>query len=287
MAAVRTRYARRDGLRIAYGIRRPWWRRLPWMVLIQGLGFDRSGWAPVVDGLAEHFALLLVDNRGSGASDAPTGRLAVADMADDVLAVLDHAGVPRAHVAGISLGGMIAQEVAISHGERVVSLVLAATTPGWPVAYPMPADTVALMAATGRLPAEVALRRHVENALGPDTVRHRPEVVERLVAAQRAGPGATGWHAQLAAGARFGTLRQGTIAAPTLVLHGAADRVVDPRNARLLADRIPGARLILLPGLGHLFFWEAPATFVEAVTRFALSPPPVAASDSPSRKDMS
>jgi 3-oxoadipate enol-lactonase len=287
MVAVRTRYARHDGLRIAYGIRRPRWRRLPWMTLIHGLGFDRSGWAPVVDGLAEHFALLLVDNRGSGGSDAPTGRLAVSDMAGDVLAVLNHAAVPRTHVVGISLGGMIAQEVAIGHGDRVMSLVLAGTTPGWPFAYPMPADSVALLTSTSRMPAEVALRRHVENALGPDTVRHRPETVERLMAVQRGRPGAAGWQAQLAAGARFGDLRQGTITAPTLVLHGGADRIVDPRNARLLADRIPGARLMVLPGLGHLFFWEAPGVFVEAVTRFALSPPRAAVSDQPSRKDTS
>ena len=291
MLAGRTRYARHDGLRIAYGIRRPWRlrrRRAPWMALIQGLGFDRSGWAPVIDGLGEHFALILVDNRGSGASDPPSGRLAVADMAGDVRAVLDHASVPRAHVVGISLGGMIAQEFAIEHGDRVESLVLAATTPGWPFAYPMPADSIALLSATGRMPAEVALRRHVENALGADTVRHRPEVVEQLVRAQRDRRGAAGWHAQLGAGARFGNLRQRKITAPTLVMHGDADRVVDPRNARLLADRIPGARLMMLPGLGHLFFWEAPTTFVEAVTGFALTPPPVAAVSDPSlRKDRS
>ena len=285
--AVRTRYVRHHGVRIAYGVRRPRWRRLPWVTLVQGLGFDRSGWAPVVDGLAEHFALLLVDNQGSGDSDPPAGRLAVADMARDVLAVLDHARVARTHVVGISLGGMIAQDVAIGYGDRVVSLVLAGTTPGWPVAYPMPAHTVALLTATRRMPAAVALRRHVENALGPETVRHRPEVVDRLVAAQGARPGAAGWLAQLAAGARFGHLRQGAITAPTLVLHGAADRVVDPRNARLLANRIPGARLTVLPGLGHLFFWEDPATFVEVVTRFALSPAGAAASDPPLRKDTS
>jgi 3-oxoadipate enol-lactonase len=269
----RTRYARHDGLRIAYGIRRSRWRRrLPWMVLVQGLGFDRSGWAPVIDGLAEHFALLLVDNRGSGRSDAPTGRLAVADMARDVVAVLDDASVARAHVVGVSLGGMIAQEVAIGYGDRVASLVLAATTPGWPFAYPMPVGTVALLGATGRMPAEVALRRHVENALGPDTVRHRPEVVEGLVRAQRDRQGPAGWHAQLAAGARFGNLRQGRITAPTLVMHGGADKVVDARNARLLADRIPGAQLMVLPGLGHLFFWEAPDVFVDTVTGFARPP---------------
>lgn len=284
---TRTRYARRDGLRIAYAVRRPLWKRLPWMVLIQGLGFDRSGWAPVVRGLRAHFALLLVDNRGSGRSDPPAGKLSVADMAGDVVAVLDHAGVPRAHVVGISLGGMIAQAVATGHGERVASLVLAATTPGWPFAYPMPAESVALLAASGRMSPKTALRRNVENALSPQTVRERPELVKRLVDAQRGRPGAAGWQAQLAAGARFGDLRQSAITAPTLVLHGTADRVVDPRNAKLLADRIPGARLMMLPGLGHLFFWEAPRLFVDAVTSFALSPAPAAAVPSPSRKDPS
>jgi pimeloyl-ACP methyl ester carboxylesterase len=278
MVAGRNRYAKHDGLRIAYEVRRSWWRRQPWMVLVQGLGFDRSGWGPVVDGLRDHFALLLVDNRGSGRSDQPAGRLAVADMARDVLAVLDAAAVPQAHVVGASLGGMIAQEVALLDPSRVAALVLACTTPGWPFAYPMPAETVALMGATGRMPADVALRRHVENALALATVRERPELVERLIAHQRSRRGGTaGWYAQLAAGARFGDLRQGSITAPTLVLHGTEDRVVDPRNARLLADRIPHARLMMLPGLGHLFFWEAPGAFVDAVTRFALTPPPVAA----------
>ena len=278
MAAGRNSYAYHDGLRIAYEVRRSRWRRRPWMVLVQGLGFDRTGWAPVVRGLRAHFALILVDNRGSGRSDQPGRRLAVADMAKDVLAVLDAAGVARATVVGASLGGMIAQEVAIMDGARVATLVLACTTPGWPFAFPMPSESMALLSATGRMPAEVALRRHVENALAPETVRRRPDVVERLVAHQssRRG-GGSGWYAQMAAGARFGGLRQSSITAPTLVLHGTEDRVVDPRNARLLADRIPHARLEMLPGLGHLFFWEAPQVFVDAVTRFALAPPPVAA----------
>jgi pimeloyl-ACP methyl ester carboxylesterase len=288
MVSRRTRYARHDGLRIAYEIRRARFRKRPWMVLIQGLGFDRTGWAPVVDGLSQSFALLLVDNRGSGRSDDPGRRLAVAEMAQDVVAVLDSAGVPRAHVVGASLGGMIAQEIAMADGDRVGSLVLACTTPGWPIAYPMPKETMRLFAATGRMSADVALRRHVENALSPDTVRDRPEVVERLVAHQRdRHGGAAGFSAQLGAGARFGTVRQGSITAPTLVMHGTADRVVDPRNARLLAERIPGARLMLLPGLGHMFFWEAPGRFTEAVTRFALSPAPVPVTPSHSRKDPS
>jgi 3-oxoadipate enol-lactonase len=278
MPAGRTRYAQNDGLRIAYEIRRRRLRRRPWMVLIQGLGFDRSGWDPVVDRLSARFALVLMDNRGSGRSDPPAAGLAVADMARDILAVLNAAGVRCAHVVGASLGGMVAQAFAVAHADRVGTLVLACTTPGWPSAYPMPAASLTLMATTSRLPAEVALRRHVENALAPETVRTRPDLVERLIAHQRARHlDPAGYYAQLSAGARFAGLRQAAITAPTLVMHGTADHVVDPHNARLLADRIPGATLMLFPRLGHLFFWEAPGAFTDAVTRFASSPPAGAA----------
>jgi pimeloyl-ACP methyl ester carboxylesterase len=119
---------------------------------------------------------------------------------------------------------------------------------------------------------EAALRRNLANALAPATVAAQPQLVDRLVAEQRDVPaGGAGLRAQVAAGARFGALRQASITARTLILQGGADRVVDPRNARRLADRIPGAQLIVFPELGHLFFREDPALFVRTVTRFALS----------------
>src|ERR1035438_3113648 len=126
------------------------------------MGFDRHGWEPVLRNLKRHFRLVLVDNRGSGRSDLPSGSFGVADMAGDVLAVLDRAGIRRAHVMGVSLGGMVAQELAVDHPQRVDGLVLVSTTPGWPFAYPMPAASTALIAATGRMTPEVALRRHTE-----------------------------------------------------------------------------------------------------------------------------
>ena len=268
----RTRYARSGALRIAYerrGILH--WRR-PWLVLIQGMGMDRLGWEPVLRKLRRHFRLVLVDNRGSGHSDRPTGSITVADMADDIVAVLDAAGIGLAHVLGASLGGMVAQELAIRHPERVDGLVLACTAPGWPFAYPMPAASVRLIAATALMPAEAARRRHTENALSARTVRQRPELVHRLLELQGSRPVALS--AQAAAGARYaGRLRQARIGARTLVLHGGADAVVDPRNGRLLAGRIPGARLVTFPELGHLLFWEDPGGFAAAVTSFLLGRP--------------
>jgi len=267
-----TRYVRRGGPRIAYERRGAVGSRQPWLVLIQGLGFDRSGWDPVTRRLQRRFRLLLVDNRGSGRSEVPKNAFSVTDLARDVVRVLNAARVRRGHVVGTSLGGMVAQELAIAHPERVDRLVLACTTPGWPYAYAMPASSVRLMAETRLLPRAVALRRHVVNGLSPRTVEEHPELVEKLVAHRRRRPSdPASWAAMAAAGARYsGGLRQTRIRARTLVLHGSADNVVDPRNAALLAMRIPDARLVMLPDLGHLFFWEDPAGFVDVVTSFLL-----------------
>jgi len=261
-------------LRIAYELRGTLHRRRPWLVLVQGMGFDRFGWEPVLRKLRRYFRLVLVDNRGSGYSDLPTGSFGVADMAGDIVAVLDGAGVGRAHVMGVSLGGMVAQELAVDHPERVEGLVLVSTTPGWPFAYPMPAVSARLIAATSNMAREVALRRHAENALaGGTTVQRRPELVDRLVELQRSRPtDPSAWSAQAAAGARYaGRLGQTRIRARTLVLQGAADTVVDPRNGKLLAGRIPGAQLVIFPELGHLIFWQDPDGFVDAVTSFLLA----------------
>ena len=268
----RTRYARSGGLQIAYELRGTrHWRR-PWLVLIQGMGLDRFGWEPVLRNLGRRFRLVLVDNRGSGRSGLPAGSFGVVDMAADVVAVLDGAGVRRAHVVGASLGGMVAQELAVDHPERVDGLVLVSTTPGWPFCYPMPAASVRLIAATRNMPREIALRRHVENALYGRGIQRRPELADRLVDLRRSRPTDPGaWSAQAAAGARYaGGLRQTRIRARTLVLQGAADTVVDPRNGKLLADRIPGARLVMFPGLGHLICWQDPGSFADTVTSFLL-----------------
>ena len=269
----RTRYARNGTLRIAYELRSTMHRRRPWLVLIQGMGLSRLGWEPVLRKLRRRFRLVLVDNRGVGHSDRQAGSFTVADMAADIVAVLDAAGIRRAHVLGASLGGLVAQELAITHPERVDGLVLVCTAPGWPFAYPMPAASVRAIASAARMTAEAARRRHVENALSAGTVRHHPELVTRLLQLQGSRPAdASVLPAQAAAGARYvGGLRQKRIGARTLVVHGGADRVVNPANGRLLADRIPGARLVTFPELGHLLFWEDPDGFADAVASFLLA----------------
>ncbi len=235
----------------------------PALLLIQGLGYARWGWEPVLDGLARSFDAIVYDNRGIGESDAPAGPYTAAELAQDAAQVLDEAGVEKAHVVGTSLGGMIAQELALARPERVDRLVLACTTPGGPRAFPMPQRTVDLML------ARATLREYVANALEP---ADRPDLVARILEhRERTAQGFEAWAAQAAAGAAFDASdRLGGLTAPTLVQHGDGDVVVDPRNSELLVELIPHARLERYRGCGHLFFWQEPERFVLELEEFLL-----------------
>jgi pimeloyl-ACP methyl ester carboxylesterase len=235
------------------------------LLLIQGLGYARWSWEPIVGPLAARYRVLFYDNRGIGESDVPPGPYTAAAMAEDALQVLDEAGVERAHVLGASLGGMIAQELAVAAPARVEKLVLCCTHPGLAHGYPMPEVTVRLFTEAQTLAPDVALRRFVENALGSDAP---PEVADELVRRRLENPlDPAGWQAQAHAGTTFAGV-EGEIAHETLVVTGTDDNVVDPRNAQALAARIPGARVETLEGRGHMFFWEDPDAFVRILVEF-------------------
>jgi 3-oxoadipate enol-lactonase len=237
------------------------------LLLMQGLGYARRGWGPAIERLAESFRVTFYDNRGIGESDKPAGPYTAGDLAEDAVAVLDAVGDERAHVVGASLGGMAAQELAISHPERVDRLVLACTTPGGAEAFPIPAQTLALFAEAPTLAPDVALRKFVANSLSSEAP---DELVEEIYQWRLANPpDPAGWQAQAAAGTTYdGGGRAREIDAPTLVVHGTEDNVVDTRNADLLAGLIPDARVELLDGCGHLMFWEQPERFGAVVEEF-------------------
>ncbi len=250
-------------VRIAYDVRGDG----PPVLFVQGLGYGRGGWGPSPERLADAFTVVTFDNRGFGDSDKPPGPYTTAQLAADALGVLDAAGLERAHVVGASLGGMIAQELVLAAPERVERLVLCCTTPGGADAAPMPSRTVALMLEAPRLDPREAQRRFVVNALAPEA----PGALVDEICAYRAAhpPDPAGWQSLAAAGAAHDALsRLGEIAAPTLVLHGTSDNVVDPRNAELLAARIPGATLEWFDGAGHLFPWEEPDRFARVLREF-------------------
>ena len=243
------------------------------LLMIHGLGYDRFGWGRLPDLLAEELQVVVFDNRGVGDSDVPPGPYAVSQMAEDAAAVLDAAGLDTAHVLGVSLGGYIAQELALTHPDRVGKLVLASTAPVGPRSVPMPAKGIE---AFGRFPTmerEAGLRLLVENSLGEYGVREQPELVEEIYRYRlERGPTLAGWQAQAYAGATFDAYdRTSGIEAETLVLQGGADNVVDARNAELLVELIPGSRLELIPDRGHLLVWQEAERLAPIVKEFLRS----------------
>jgi len=233
--------------------------RGPAVLLVMGLGMTADAWWRTVPVLARSFRALTFDNRGVAASDAPLLPYSVASMADDAIAVLDAAGEERAHVYGISLGGMVAQEIALRHPERVRALVLGATTPG-ALRGPLSVDGVAFFARAGAMTHEEALWASVPYTYAEDTRRrHADRIGEDIARRLEQRPGILTHSHQLVAAAGHATLaRLPGVSAPTLVVHGEQDAIVPADNARLIADAIPRAELELSPSAGHLYMTDDP-----------------------------
>jgi 3-oxoadipate enol-lactonase len=241
------------------------------LLFVQGLGYDRLGFGPLPELLAEHFRVITFDNRGVGDSDVPEGPYSVPQMATDAIAVLDDTGVASAHVLGVSLGGFIAQELALTYPERVRKLVLMSTAPSLqPPCYPVPERGLEAFAAFPTMEREAGLRLMVENSLGDHGVRERPELVEEILQYRlERAPTLAGWQAQAMASTTFDAYERTTeLTMPTLVIHADADTVVDFRNGQLLAERIPGARFHPIRDRGHLVMWEEGETLAPVVREF-------------------
>ena len=230
------------------------------VLLVMGLGMTATGWWRTVPVLAESLRAIAFDNRGVGRSGRPLGPYSTPEMADDAIAVLNAAGVEAAHVYGISLGGMIAQEIALRHPNRVRSLVLGATTPGGEHAVAADEETLAFFRRRGQMSAEEAVWASVPYNYGPRTRAERGQLIgEDIVQRLRYPIEPEPYSAQLeAALAHDAYNRLHAIDKPTLVVHGERDRMVAPENARILADAVPAARLMTLPEAGHLYPTDAP-----------------------------
>jgi pimeloyl-ACP methyl ester carboxylesterase len=241
------------------------------LLLVMGLGATSADWGEVFPSLlAERHRIVALDHRGTGRSSRTTGPFSLDDLARDAIAVLDDVGVARAHVLGLSMGGMIAQLLALDHRQRVEKLVLVSTHCGGAhVAMPLPHVVSHLFPAPGT-PADVVVRTRLAAIAAPGWAeRNREEVELRVASALSAPMSMRIYRAQMEAilqGDRHARL--GQIGAPTLVVHGDLDPLVPYPNGELLAARIPGARLVTLGGVGHLPMWEAPGETARSVLEF-------------------
>ena len=229
----------------------------PPVLLIMGLGMNATGWWRTIPVLSA-FRVLSFDNRGVGRSERAPGPYTVAEMADDAASVLDAAGVEAAHVYGISLGGMIAQEVALRHPSRVRALVLGATTRGGDAWVPALDDVMTFVRLRAQMTAEHAVWASVPINYAPRTRRERGHLIAEDIAQRLRFPVEAEYYAAQLAAANGHDARVEDIAAPTLVVHGEEDVLIPPENGRRLAADIPGAELSLWPGAAHLYFTDEP-----------------------------
>ena len=246
---------RPDGARIAWSSDGD--ESAPPVLLIMGLAYPAAMWFRLVPALAEHYRVLRIDNRGAGETgDVPGAPYSVETMAGDCLAVLDEAGVDAAHVVGISMGGLMAQELAVTTPERVRSLCLMATHPGMAHAVLNP-EAIALLSARGEMTPQEAAEASIPFNYAPSTPRERIEedwAVRFPLACSLAGytaqvQGTIPW-------TRWDDLPSLTV--PTLVLHGELDTLVPPANGEKLAERIPGAEHVTVPGANHVLTTDQP-----------------------------
>jgi len=240
------------------------------LLLIPSTIMNHLPWADDVPVHAREFKVIVFDPRGTGQSSFPKGvEPSMALEADDAAALLDALGVDTAHVYGISTGGAVAQEMALRHPEKIRSLILGATTPGGP--HSIPAEDWALAAFVAALNQGVTAPNFLEAMFSPGYLaEHRSEAIKafelppdypqtppEVIAAQA-----------LAALGHDTYDRLPSITAPTLVLNGADDPLVPAENARILAERIPGAELILLEGARTEYRVEKRAEVEAAVLDF-------------------
>jgi pimeloyl-ACP methyl ester carboxylesterase len=232
--------------------------RVP-LLLIQGLGYSHVGWRHQLAAFDRR--TIAFDNRGTGRSSKEPGPYSMEQFADDAVAVLDALGVDAAHVAGVSMGGFIAQVLALRARVRVRSLVLVGTGPGGPEHQGVPAETLRIWLANAGLPPDEYARRTMYLSFSPGWSEAHPELQEELLAARLEYPTpAECWRAQFEATLPY--VQHGVaveeVSVPTLVVHGDADRVVPLANGELIARRIPDAELVVVPGCGHVVQLERP-----------------------------
>jgi len=242
----------------------------PPILLIMGLGYPSCMWFRTRPVLANSYRTIVLDNRGVGQSDVPPGPYSMAAMADDAAAVLDAAGLFSAHVYGVSMGGMIAQEFALQYPKRVRSLILGCTAAGGPTAQRAEPSAIEMLKARTWMSGEQAAEAAIPFIYDAATPR---DLIDEDTATRRPWfAGREGYQAQLQAilsWESFSRLPQ--IDAPTLVIHGRNDCLVPKGNGEIIASRIRGAKLVLLDHAGHIFSTDQADAAHAAILAFLAS----------------
>jgi len=264
------RFAEVNGVRLhydVYGDGQP-------LLLIMGLGTPMWAWEPQVRDFSRQYKVIAFDNRGVGRSPLPAAPFGIDDMAADAAALLDHLGVKKAHVMGASMGGFIAQTIAIKYPERVDRLILACTSFGGPEQVPAEPWVYQEMVRPRDHTSLEDLTQGARILFSDKSIATKLDKLVGWAQRQAADPVAVeAVMAHAAACVNFDRSRDvGSIRARTLVMGGDRDIIIPPENFRRLAARIPGAKLIIYPDCGHGFTVEAADEVNRDVLAFLAAP---------------
>ncbi len=219
--------------------------------------------------LGKQFKVIMFDNSGMGGSSVEAEKMSMSRLANNAVELMDHLGLPDAHILGISMGGMIAQQLAVSFPNRVAKLILGATSCS-------PKYIKRSFAQLGLLLIHSFPKFGMRFMVSAEFIKNNPEVIESMAAYVRKHP------------VKFSSLRLqaeairsydldasiASVQVPTLILVGTGDQIINPENSDIIAKKIPHSRLIKFQGVGHMFPLERRAETTEAILSFLLGPSP-------------
>lgn len=246
-----------NGLRLYYEIN----GQGPALLLISGLSSGTWSWYGQVPFFKTSFRTITFDNRGAGQSDMPPGPYDMKELARDALCLLDGLGIEKAFVLALSMGGMIAQELALLAPSRIRALVLGCTHCGGALRLPPSPEVLQTLLANQNLSHEEIVEKNLPLFLSRACFKKRPDLVQAYRRAQLSSPlqPEHAFKAQLAAINSFDSCeRLFELKAPTLIVTGSEDQLVPSENARTLSKRIPRAELVTIEGAGHALHAECP-----------------------------
>lgn len=244
------------------------------LVLIAGLGYPAWQWHRMLPYLAQYLQVIAFDNRGVGETDKPPGPYTAGLLAADTVALLDALNIESAVVMGHSMGGFIAQELALSYPQKASKLILSSTNFGGPHHVPITAEAMAVMSDVTSDPI-TRFKNGLLVSTAPGFAERHPEIIQEWLDWRMANPlDLAGYQAQMAIG--LGLISEAAsyedrlpgLRVPTLILFGAHDKVVPPANAELLAARIPDHKVVILPDAGHFFPMEVPHAAAQVIIDF-------------------
>ena len=240
------------------------------LVMIRGVGSNVDHWYEQVPALSKKYQLLVFDNRGIARSSDPGGSLSIKDMAADTVALMEAVGIKKAHILGYSMGGMIAQELALAYPEKINGLVLVATDCGISLRIKARPEYSGLFTEMIRLGTTEAKTAAAGCLFAKRTFESRPDIIERYAEVSLRFPAPQKMlEKQWEAITRHDACDQlQNITAPTLVITGSEDVLIPPENSKVLAEQIPHAQVRFIDGGGHLFVVEQPQEFNDTVLDF-------------------